>query len=188
MADNPYRLDPFTRVISVQFGAPWLLVQGLMDSDNLPFGVEFDFISMAGGTPGYQFLSGTPPGPGFTSEPFTITSPMLTRRAPTGAGAPLIGFGTIPTNPNPPWSLSRFILASTLPQQCRIRTRLLLPAGQADTKISYYKHSIKAGVKLDLFDVGPTPDSSASGFLITPSPVTQDFLFDQAKGLVTGPL
>lgn len=106
-SDKPYALDPFTKILSMNWGGVWVVglaslspqvVGGFVNGQGPPAfpdvagSVTMDFATIAGGTPGFTLIKDITPISGSKNSPYTITSADLKRPQRTGAGAGLIGF------------------------------------------------------------------------------------------------
>lgn len=95
----PVSLDAFQQIIDCHFGGPWLAIAIVTNSAN---SVEFDFVTEAGGTPGFIM---SPPPRFFKTGPFQpafpnltapnppVTAKDITQKVTTNAGGAVVGWG-----------------------------------------------------------------------------------------------
>lgn len=190
-SDNPYPLDPFTIIKSINFGGGiWCvalvgsspqIVGGFINGHGPPSyadvagSVAVDFSGIAGGTPGFTLIQDITPIAGAKTSPYAIQKADLTKPIRTAAGAGLIGFTvslvTIQQALNPPFTKFHLPIVALF-LQCtgvlakQFRVRLTGIATNTNTQglmqVGIFgKNVIKAGVLVDLKNNTPTVTSGA---------------------------
>lgn len=212
MADQPYALDPFTMIKSINFGSDvWL---GLIASaapltigttptppDITQAIVDMSFPGLAGGTPGFTLFNSLVPISGANPEPYTVTKADLTRPIKTGAGAGSVGFSAYQVStlvsPNPPFNTYHVIQVGTY-VKCsgvfakRFTVQANMTAGNHNTDgialVAIIQQGIvKAGVQLPPGPAVTMAQNTTFGGAGVPDPKTATFVVDPKALTVTGP-
>lgn len=195
MADNPYQLDPFTRITNIQFGSGKYL---LLFAGDVPFHptptfgtAQATLPTIEGGTPGFQLLDGTgAPFPKAVivpiSSPIVLTSKLITGLSISLAGQQFNGFAvsykTALANFAPETSVY-LPLIGILAKPFSVR--MFAEAFGGDNMSVgvgvYDKNIIKPGAVLNGSSVVPSPTAFEDTVVVSGSTFTEDFKVDPVK-------